>query len=34
MLIFGHASCLSVRIAKLLPNGAGLQGEVGDVCVV
>lgn len=34
MLIFGYKSCLSVCIARLLPNGAGLQGEIGDVCVV
>lgn len=34
MLIFGYKSCSSVCIARLLPNGAGLQGEIGDVCVV
>lgn len=31
MLIFEHVSCFSVSIARLLPNRAGLQGEVGDV---
>lgn len=34
MLIFGRVLWLTVFIASLLPNGAGLQSEVGDVCVV
>lgn len=31
MLIYGR---LYVCLARLVPNGAGLQGKVGDVCAV